>query len=121
MPAPAYLGELDLHLSGTTWEPIRIDYPETEDLAGATARMQWRDAAGTVVLDWDTVDHVADGAPNNGYIEIDSDNGHIWLHGPGVLMADEGRLEGDLKLWLASGEVAIDIRMVQPIEEANTV
>jgi hypothetical protein len=33
MPAPAHLGELDLHMSGTTWAPIRIDYHETDDLA----------------------------------------------------------------------------------------
>lgn len=121
MPAPAHLGELDPHVSGTSWEPIRIDYPATEDLTGATARMQWRDAAGAVVLDWDTDDHPADGAPNNGYLEIDAANGYIWLRGPGVLSADAGRLEGDLKVWLADGTVVIDVRMVQRIEEALTI
>lgn len=103
----------DPHLSGTTWAGFGLAFKEDGvalDLAGADARMVFRDASGSIVFDW----HLSD--PTKPGLAIQEPaSGVLYVQGPGVLAAAAGTLVWDLKLWLGTGEVTVDLQGVLPI------
>lgn len=115
---PAQL-DLDPHVSGTTWaQPsmlvFRVETLDDDDevvddvpldLTGADARMVFRDELGAIVWDW----HLSDDEKPGLRMADDPTTGVLYIDGPGVLEGAAGVMHFDLKVTLASGEVAVDV------------
>lgn len=104
------------HRAGTTWIGYALTIADSDgdpiDLTGAIARMTWKNTSGTVVMDWT----LGDG------LELDADptTGILNVAGPGVIDEDPALLRYDLKVWLATGEVFVDIDGTMRIVEGIT-
>lgn len=107
---PAFLNEIP-HVSGTTWAGFTLKFENADgtpiDLTGADARMVGRDADGTIVFDW----HLSD-PEKPGLVLTDN---VLYVNGPGVLTLTEGQIRFDIKVWFATGEVAVDVAGVLPV------
>ena len=104
------------HRAGTTWVGYALTIADSDgdpiDLTGAIARMTWKNTSGTVVMDWTL------GAG----LELDADptTGILYVAGPGVIDEDPALLRYDLKVWLTTGEVFVDIDGTMRIVEGIT-
>ncbi len=100
----ATLNEPD-HRAGTTWRGYTLTFLDSEqepiDFTGAVARMTWRDSSEAIVMDWTAA----------AGIDFDADPtlGILYVRGPGVIDVATGMLRYDLKIWMDSGDVFVDL------------
>lgn len=93
------------HRAGTTWCGYALTILDADedpvDLTGAIIGLSWRDSSDDVVMNWTL------GAG----IELDADptSGTLFVNGPGIIDVTPGLLRYDLKIWMPSGEVFVDI------------
>jgi hypothetical protein len=106
----------DDHRAGTTWHGYALTRTESDstptDLTGAVARMTWKNSSNAEVMDWTLGNGLA--------LDNDPTTGILYIQGPGVIDEDPGLLNYDLKVWLATGEVVVEICGTMRIIEGVT-